>query len=373
MRVPPAFSRREPQNLKKEKTKMKAMPLLTRLIDGEDLSREELTLLLSSFDEEDKIQAAERAREIALSRFGNKIFIRGIIEFSNYCKNDCLYCGIRKSNRCASRYRLEDEEILSCCENGYQLGFRTFVLQSGEDPGFSDKRLERLVRRIRALYPDCAITLSVGEKSRETYQRFFDAGANRYLLRHETANPQHYSKLHPPELHPKNRIRCLKDLKEIGFQTGCGSMIGSPYQTFENLAEDLLFMKEFRPHMIGTGPFIPHKDTPFCDKAAGSAELTLFFLSILRIMHPNVLLPATTALGTLRGNGRQLGILSGANVVMPNLSPLQVREKYLLYDNKIGTGEEAAENIQLLRKSIAEIGYELVLERGDYDEHRGEL
>lgn len=344
---------------------MRTFTLLENLIKGQDLSKEELVQLLSEFDEEDRAYAAEQARRIADEIFGKQIYLRGIIEFSNYCKNDCLYCGIRRSNTCTSRYRLHEEEILSCCDSGYELGFRTFVLQSGEDPGYSDEQLEQLVREIHTTYPDCAITLSVGEKSREVYQRFFDAGATRYLLRHETANPLHYNRLHPSALTWENRMRCLRDLKEIGFQTGCGPMIGSPYQTMEDLAEDLLFMKEFRPHMIGTGPFIPHKDTPFRNFPPGSAELTLFFLSILRIMHPRALLPATTALGTLKENGRQLGVLAGANVVMPNLSPKPVRKKYLLYDNKIATGEEAAESIEILRTHMQEIGYKIVTARGD--------
>lgn len=344
--------------------------LIKKLKDQRIISREEFIALLSSFNDDDREVAAGIAREISLRSLSNKIFIRGIIEFSSYCKNDCYYCGLRRSNRCASRYRLTNDNILSCCDKGYELGFRTFVLQSGEDPYYNDDRMADIVSRIRKQYQDCAITLSIGEKSREAYQRFFDAGANRYLLRHETADREHYGKLHPPELSLENRIRCLYDLKDIGYQTGCGCMVGSPYQTVENLADDLLFMSKFRPHMIGIGPFIPHKDTPFGNQPAGKVEMTLFMLSLCRIMLPDVLLPATTALGTIQGDGRKRGVLAGANVIMPNLSPADVRKKYLLYDNKAFTGDDAAENVRLLRGHMAEIGYEIVTQRGDYIERQ---
>lgn len=342
--------------------------LIDKLNETGTLTYDEFCELLSDFSVDDRNYAASLARKISLKHFGNKIYIRGLVEISSYCKNDCLYCGIRKSNKKAERYRLTKEQILDCCKNGYELGFRTFVLQGGEDGYYTDDYMCEIIAQIRNDYPDCAITLSIGEKSRESYNRFFDAGANRYLLRHETADSEHYSKLHPDNLTLENRIKCLKNLKDIGYQTGCGFMVGSPYQTVETLAKDLLFISEFKPQMVGIGPFIPHKDTPFCQQKQGGLELTLFLLSLVRIMLKKVLLPSTTALGTIHPDGRQLGILAGANVVMPNLSPSDVRKKYLLYDNKICTGDEAAESLKSLKKTMADIGYEIAISRGDYAE-----
>ena len=307
----------------------------------------------------------ELARKRQKETFGNEVYTRGLIEISNYCKNDCIYCGIRRSNQNAERYRLSEEEILSCCESGYALGFRTFVLQGGEDGYYTDDLLEDLLHKIKAAYPDCAITLSLGERSRESYERLYTAGADRYLLRHETANEAHYGKLHPAEMSLKNRKQCLYTLKEIGYQVGCGIMVGSPYQTIDNLVEDLTFMKALNPHMVGIGPFIPQKDTPFGEMEQGSLEMTLFLLAIIRLMLPKVLLPATTALGTIHSRGRELGILAGGNVVMPNLSPVKVRKKYALYDNKICTGEEAAECRGCLGNRMESIGYNRVGARGD--------
>lgn len=306
------------------------------------------------------------AREVRESVYGRKVYIRGLIEVSSYCKNNCYYCGIRCENHHADRYRLSDDAILKCCDTGYRAGFRTFVLQGGEDRYFNDDRLEKLIRTIKEHYPDTAVTLSLGERSRESYQRLYDAGADRYLLRHETANGAHYRKLHPENLSLEHRMDCLKDLKEIGYQVGCGMMVGSPHQTVDHLLEDLRFLQEFQPHMVGIGPFLPHKDTPFGDRAPGSAEMTLRLLAIIRLMLPHVLLPATTALATAEVDGRERGILAGANVVMPNLSPADVRTKYMLYDNKRSFGSEAAECLELLRTSMEKIGYEVVTDRGDY-------
>ena len=336
------------------------------LARGERLPREELARLIATRSPEDCETAASLARKTALREFGRKVYFRGLIEFTNYCRNDCLYCGIRRSNRAASRYRLSEEEILLCCRWGYEQGLRTFVLQGGEDPYFTDERVVSIVRAVKAAYPNCAVTLSIGEKPYESYARFRGAGADRYLLRHETASPAHYGKLHPPEMSFENRVRCLHDLIALGFQTGCGMMVGAPFQTPENLAEDLLFMQELKPQMVGMGPFLPHKDTPFRDEPAGTAEATLFLLSIVRLMHPRVLLPATTALGTLLPGGRERGILAGANVVMPNISPDEARARYLLYDNKLGTAGAAADNLAALRESIRAIGYEPDPGRGDY-------
>lgn len=336
------------------------------LNENKSLSFEDWNILLSTWTEDDYEYSSALARETALGIFGRKIFFRGIIEFTNICKNDCLYCGIRKSNSALNRYRLTKEEILSCCREGYELGYRTFVLQGGEDGHYSDDLMTEIISDIRASYPDCAITLSIGEKSRASYERFFNAGADRYLLRHETADSFHYSRLHPPELSLSSRMDCLRNLKDIGFQTGCGMMVGSPYQTVENLAEDMIFLAEFKPQMVGMGPFIPHKDTPFRDFPPGSAELTLFLLSLVRIMLPRTLLPATTALGSIREDGRLKGILSGCNVIMPNLSPLSVRKKYLLYNNKAGTDTGPEESLNMLKQQVKKIGYEISSERGDY-------
>lgn len=340
--------------------------IIERLQKEREIGVEDLRILLTTGESETREELAKRARETAQKIYGNRVYIRGLIEFTNYCKNDCYYCGIRRNNCKADRYRLTEEQILSCCESGYELGFRTFVLQGGEDPYYTDEKICGLVAAIKKGYPDCAITLSIGEKARESYQAYYDAGADRYLLRHETANEEHYGRLHPPELSLANRKRCLRDLKEIGYQTGCGFMVGSPYQTVETLQEDLMFIKELMPQMVGIGPFIPQKDTPFGEKEAGTMEMTLRLLSIIRLLHPHVLLPATTALGTIHPKGREKGILSGANVVMPNLSPVNVREKYKLYDNKICTGDEAAECRYCMQKRMESIGYQVVVDRGDY-------
>lgn len=339
--------------------------VIQKLVSSGDISREEIILLLENRNADIQSVLAEKASAVARENYGNKVFVRGLIEFTNYCKNDCYYCGIRCSNKNASRYRLTRDEILECASHGYDLGFRTIVLQGGEDAFFNDDLVVDIVKSIKREHPDCAVTLSIGEKSFESYKKFFDAGADRYLLRHETADPVHYSKLHPSNLSSENRKECLFNLKKIGFQTGAGFMAGSPYQTIDNIADDLLFLKKLDPEMIGIGPFIPHKETPFADEQAGTLELTLYLLSIIRLMLPTVLLPATTALGTIDPRGRELGILAGANVVMPNLSPVSVRKKYDLYDNKICTGEEAAECMNCLKKRIESIGYEIVTDRGD--------
>lgn len=339
--------------------------LIQKLAAEHRLSTEEYQHLIDNRSEESAALLAEYAVKERKNIYGNTVFIRGLIEISNICKNDCLYCGIRRSNKNCQRYRLHMEDILECCKEGYELGFRTFVLQGGEDGYYTDKLLCELLGRIKADYPDCAVTLSLGERSQDSYQKLYDAGADRYLLRHETANAEHYAKLHPQELTLANRMRCLQELKEIGFQTGCGFMVGSPYQTTAHLAQDLKFIEEFKPAMCGIGPFIPHIDTPFKDEAAGTLELTCYLLSIIRLIQPNILLPATTALGTIDPFGREKGILSGANVVMPNLSPGSVRKKYMLYNNKVADGAESAQNKNALVERMTAIGYEVVTDRGD--------
>ncbi len=339
--------------------------LIDKLEQTHQLTKEEWQILLDA-DEAERAEIKARACRLRDAVYGKCVFVRGLIEVSNYCKNDCLYCGIRRSNACAARYRLTKEDILACCREGYDLGFRTFVLQGGEDGHFTRDFVCETVSEIKSAYPDCAVTLSLGEHSRSTYESYYRAGADRYLLRHETANDAHYSLLHPENLTLANRKRCLYDLKDIGFQVGCGMMIGSPHQTKSHLAEDFLFLQELRPHMVGMGPFISHKDTPFKDEPNGSAEDTVFYLALTRLLLPEVLLPATTALGTLDDSGREKAVLAGANVVMPNLSPLSVRKKYMLYDNKISTGDEAAESLSHLKERMRSIGYEIVTARGDF-------
>ena len=341
--------------------------LVEKLTLTHSLTTDEYKKLIEFRSEETAAYLAEKADAVRKGVYGNKVFTRGLIEISNVCKNDCLYCGIRKSNKNCERYRLTDEEILECCCEGYSLGFRTFVLQGGEDGHFTDEAVCGIVSQIKTLYPECAVTLSLGERSRESYQKLYDAGADRYLLRHETATKEHYEKLHPENMSFDTRMECLKNLREIGFQTGCGFMVGSPYQTADDIARDLKFIEEFSPDMCGIGPFIPHKDTQFCDYQAGSVDLTCYLLSVIRLIKPNILLPATTALGSLDPFGREKGIKSGANVIMPNLSPQSVRKKYQIYDNKLTDGTESAQSKANIDERMERIGYQTVAERGDIE------
>jgi len=342
--------------------------LIDELMTGRMLSDGQFKDLITKSDEEIDEYIFYNSRKNQYKYFGKKVYIRGLVEISNYCKKDCYYCGIRKSNINSQRYRLNKEDILKCCDAGYDLGFRTFVMQGGEDNFFSDDYMCEIISKIRKKYKDCAITLSIGERSSLSYKRLYEAGANRFLLRHETADSKHYSSMHPHGTTLENRMKCLNDLKNIGFQTGCGLMVGSPKQTVDSLIKDLRFIKDFDPHMVGIGPFIPHNDTPFKDYPSGDVALTLRILGLVRIMLPKVLLPATTALGTASKCGREKGILAGANVVMPNLSPNNVRHKYMLYNNKLSSGLEAAESLNALKKSMSDIGYEVVSERGDHED-----
>ena len=329
------------------------------------LPRDELRALLTRHSGSELEHLFAKARAAREHAYGKAVYLRGLIEFSSHCKNDCYYCGLRCGNRHAERFRLQDEEILSCCRLGYSLGIRTFVLQSGEDPCFDDARMVSIVQHIRREFPDCAITLSLGERSRESYQALFDAGANRYLLRHETANPEHYAKLHPGNMRFKNRIKCLQTLREIGFQVGCGFMVGSPGQTIECLLDDLDFLAEFRPEMVGIGPFLPHSATPFAHMPSGTMEQTLLLLAVTRLLLPNALLPATTALGSVHPQGREKALLAGANVIMPNLSPADARKQYALYDGKAGTDADIADVFHNLRQCVKRAGYEIAVSRGD--------
>lgn len=344
---------------------MNCRSLIETLSRAHCLPAEAYLYLLDHRTPEDEAYAAALAVAVRKEIYGSAVFVRGLIEISNICKNNCYYCGIRAGNAACARYRLSPEEILTCAETGYGLGFRTFVLQGGEDGAFTDPLLCGIISRIKEKHPDCAVTLSLGERPRVSYQALFDAGADRYLLRHETANKAHYEKLHPAEMSFENRMACLSALREIGYQVGAGFMVGSPYQTNRELAEDLKFIETFKPDMCGIGPFLPHKDTPFAAFPAGTVEDTCFLLSLIRLIHPPVLLPATTALGTVHPQGRERGIQAGANVVMPNLSPVSVRKKYELYDHKICTGEESAECRHCLEFRMRSIGYEIVTDRGD--------
>jgi len=347
--------------------------------DGKSLSaylnaagKKELANLLKFYceqaAEEERSELAIWANELREKYYGKKVFFRGLIEFSNHCRNDCYYCGLRRSNSKINRYRLTQSEIIACCKNGYKLGFRTFVLQSGEDPYYTDARLGSIVFRIKELFPDCAVTLSCGERSYKTYKALFEAGADRYLLRHETASQEHYGKLHPPELSLNNRKKCLLNLKEIGYQVGAGFMVDSPGQTYETLAEDFIFLRELKPHMIGVGPFIPHKDTMFANYYQPTSFRTLIILSLLRIMQPKTLLPATTALGSVDSLGREKGLLAGCNVLMPNLSPAKHRSDYSLYDHKLSTGWEALTELTYRLESL---GFTPDFSRGDYIDFQG--
>lgn len=342
------------------------MDIVSRFLKERTLSEEEFVLLLQQSGDA-AVRETLRREALALCRnyYGNQVYIRGLIEFTNYCKNNCYYCGIRRDNPHVRRYRLSTEEILSCCREGYGLGYRTFVLQGGEDPYFTDERMTELIRQIRGEYPDCAITLSIGEREKDSYRKFREAGADRYLLRHETADAAHYRSLHPEGMNFSHRIQCLYDLKALGYQVGAGFMVGSPGQKLEHMAKDLLFLQKLQPEMVGIGPFIPHHDTRYAKEQAGSVEMTLFLLSVIRILLPKVLLPATTALGTMDPVGREKGLLAGANVIMPNLSPEKNRKDYSLYDNKICTGEEAAQSIASLRKRVESVGCQVVTDRGD--------
>lgn len=339
--------------------------IIQRLSENHCLEADEYEALVVSYDEESASLLQEYAVKQRKEIYGNSVYVRGLIEISNICKNDCLYCGIRRSNNNADRYRLSQNEIIQCADVGYSLGFRTFVLQGGEDAYYTDDLLEEIISRLKCKYDDIAITLSLGERSFDSYKRLYDAGADRYLLRHETADEMHYKMLHPESMSFDNRMNCLSSLRQIGYQVGCGFMVGSPYQTPKSLAKDLKFIEKFQPDMCGIGPFIPHKDTVFKNEAAGTVELTCLLLSIIRLIKPNILLPSTTALGTIHPFGRERGIQSGANVVMPNLSPVSVRKKYELYDNKICTGEESAECKEYLSKRMEEIGYKIVVDKGD--------
>lgn len=343
----------------------KLFDIIDKLEATRSLSLEEYRSIIEGFSPEISEYAAKKAVEKRKAVYGNDVYIRGLIEVSNICKNDCYYCGIRRSNKKCERYRLTKEDILGSAKQGYELGFRTFVLQGGEDAVFTDEFLADIIKSLKSNHPDCAITLSLGERSFESYKTLKSAGADRYLLRHETADKEHYEKLHPKEMSYQNRMDCLKNLKSLGYQVGCGFMVGSPYQTSLTLAKDLKFIEIFAPAMCGIGPYLTHKDTPFKDMPSGSLELTLYLLSIIRLIDPGILLPATTALGTVHPKGREMGILAGANVVMPNLSPVRVRKKYELYDNKICTGEEAAECKLCLTRRIQSVGYQIVTHRGD--------
>jgi biotin synthase len=343
----------------------KVKNLIEKLNNTRCLEKDEYEYIIKNYSDNDFLYAKELAKKKRFEYYENKVYIRALIEISNYCKNNCLYCGLRRDNKKCTRYRLTKEQILSCCKESYDLGFRTFVMQGGEDAYFTDDVMCDIIYDIKKKYSDCAITLSLGERSKESYKRLFDAGADRYLLRHETADKTHYMKLHPKEMSFEKRMDCLKTLKKIGYQVGCGFMVGSPYQTMETIAEDLKFIETFSPQMCGIGPFIPHHATPFKEESVGSVDFTLFLMSVIRLIKPNILLPATTALGSLEKDGRERGIKAGANVIMPNVSPMSERKKYEIYDNKAFSGNESALEIEKIKKEMAVIGYEIVTDRGD--------
>ncbi len=338
--------------------------LIDKLVKEENLTSAEFLNLLENLDENSKAYLIEQSVNTRKEHYSDKVYMRGLVEISSYCKQDCVYCGIRFGNEKAERYRLTKEQIMSACDEGYRLGYRTYVLQGGEDDYFTDEIVVEIVQMIKGKYPDVRVTLSLGEKSRESFQKFYDAGADRYLLRHETASKDLYKKIHP-NMSFDNRVACLNTLKDIGFQVGAGFMVGIPGQTLEDLVKDLEFLKELKPHMVGIGPFIPHKDTPFRNFESGTLEMTETLLAIIRLILPDVLLPATTSLGSLDPKGRERGLKAGANVVMPNLSPTDVREKYALYDGKICTGDEAAHCRRCIEGRINSAGYQVDMSVGD--------
>ncbi len=351
---------------KTTKTTTALLNKIDELRQSGQLSGGDLKSILRSNSPDAEEYLFAQARSITQDIFGRKIYIRGLIEISNRCKNGCYYCGINRHNRDVQRYSLSREDILECCERGYKMGFRSFVLQGGEDPSLGIEWLERVISDIRRMFADCAITLSLGEMARDWYERLFDAGANRYLLRHESFAGDLYESLHPKDMSHANRLRCLDDLKAIGYQTGTGFMVGAPNQSVDDLVSDILYIKSLSPQMVGIGPFIPHHSTRYNSHPAGSVDMTLKIISIIRLMHPKALIPSTTALATLSAQGRTDGIWSGANVVMPNLSPQMSRKNYSLYDNKAAFGAEGAEGLKLLESELKNINYEISYERGDY-------
>lgn len=318
-----------------------------------DFSEENLLRLLSE-GHPDLISSASR---IVHEHFNGKVYFRALIEISSYCHNGCYYCGLRVGNPLARRYRMSTDQVLRCCEYAASKGYRTFVLQGGEDPIQNDDWMTELVRRVHAEFPECAITLSVGERSDEAYLRFRDAGVDRYLLRHETASPEHYGRLHPASMSLENRKHCLHTLKRLGYQTGAGMMVGSPHQTLQDLVRDLLFLQELGPHMIGVGPFIPAAGTPFENEKSGSISLTLRVLSILRLMFPYANIPSTTALASLQPDGDLLGLAAGANVIMTDFTPPELRAQYAIYDHKSPSDHDL--------HRYEDAGWVISMERGD--------
>lgn len=348
---------------------MDVINIIEKLYKTNDASKEELLYLLDNIDENSKELLIKRANETRKKYYENKVYMRGLIELTSFCKKDCLYCGLRRHNKNADRYRLTLDEILECVRKGDKLGYKTFVLQGGEDEYFTDDKMVEIIKAIKSEFPDNAITLSLGERSYDSYKRMYDAGSDRYLLRHESASKELYESIHPGEPFEKRR-NCLKNLKDIGYQSGAGFMVGIPGQTNEDLVNDLRFVKEFEPAMCGIGPFIPHKDTPLRNYEHGSLEKTVICLAIVRLLLPKVLLPATTALSSIDPKGREEGLKAGGNVIMPNLSPMSVRKKYSLYDNKAYILDEDAEYRTMIEQKINEAGYEVEVSRGDNPEFR---
>lgn len=342
---------------------MKCIEIINKLYTQKSASREELIFLLNNLNEAYTKYLLKKSNDVRKQNYGDVVYLRGIIEFTNHCKRNCLYCGIRRDNKSTDRYRLTKEEILECATLGNKLGYKTFVLQGGEDPYFTDEKMIDIIKLLKERFPQNAITLSLGERSYESYKSMYEAGADRYLLRHETASKELYEALHP-DGNFENRIKCLKDLKEIGYQVGAGFLVGLPDSNVYDMVENLLFIKELEPAMCGIGPFIPQKDTSLSKEKQGTVEETIIYLALIRLLVPDILLPSTTALGTIDPLGREKGLKAGANVVMPNLSPVSVREKYALYDGKICTGDEAAECRNCIERKIVNAGFRVEITAG---------
>jgi biotin synthase len=312
---------------------------------------------------DDAAELFAMADDIRKRYFKDEVHIRGIIEFSNYCMKNCFYCGLRRDNKTIERYRISEDEIIDTALKAGELGYKTILLQSGEDGGYTIEGLCAIIKRIRSNL-DCAITLSLGEKSFDEYRSLRDAGADRYLLRFETSDRGLFNKLKPDSSY-ENRLDCIKNLKKLGFQVGSGFMVGLPGQTYEILADDILLLRELDLDMIGIGPFLSHHNTPLGNSASGTLDLTLRALAIIRILMPDVHIPATTAMGTVEKGGREKALQCGANVIMPNVTPIKYRKYYEIYPNKICIDDAPSDCRACIEGMLKSLGRAAATNKGD--------